>query len=320
VAVKSLVGVSTRARTPPRRAGLVFLIIAAAIGLAAAVGRDLDAGFFALLPACLGLAALVNWDTRFRLDVTANGLRDGDGRTILFTNLREVRALVPASSPRGHEFPIEIVHAGGALIVPRHITAPSEDLHAFLRERLSARPPTLPPALAAFASEQKAAFGPEKVWSWGRRAGSPRSLNTALRTWWIGGAAAGAIWTAATWLTPRVSGSWRWIGSLTLFLSGLVFLVDAIQRRGTGAVTPVAGLVIGPSALALQLGDLQGQLTWQEIQAVAYPAKTGFLAGSAIPNSIALDVAGARILITDSFTHPLGEIHERIVRYWRSPV
>lgn len=107
---------------------------------------------------------------------------------------------------------------------------------------------------------------------------------------------------------------------MIFMLFGIFFIADFVSRRGSGAVAPVAGLVIDPGALALQLGDLQGQFTWQEIQGVVYPAKGGFLAARATPNAIAVDVPGARILITDSFTHPLDEIHERILRYWRPPV
>lgn len=315
--MRSLVGTSIRSRMPPKKWGLIGFGAAAILLLFAAVGRSVDGALVALMPLSIGLAAFVNLDASFRLDVTATGLRDSAGRTILFTNLREVRALVPAHKPRPLEFLIEIVHGGGALVTPRYLTVRCEELYVFLRDHLRARTPTLPPALTAFANEQRATFGAEKVWSWGRRASAPRNPTPGLRAWWIGGLATSAAWIAAPSITHRVSGEWRVIGGIFLLLFGIFALADFISRRGTGTVAPIAGLVISPAALALQLGDLQGQLTWQEIQGVTYPAVKTFLAVRGVPNAIAVDVAGARILITDSFTHPLNEIHERIMRNWR---
>jgi hypothetical protein len=302
---------------PPRKWGLVGLGMAGLCLVLAALGRSVDGALVALLPLFLGLAALINLDGGFRLDVTATGLRDSSGRVILFTNLREVRALVPAHKPRPLEFLIEVVHAGGALVTPRYLTVRCEELYTFLRDQLKARQATLPPALTAFANEQRATFGAERVWSWGKRAGAPRSPTPGLRAWWIGGLATSVAWLAAPSITHRVSSEWRTIGVIFLILFGIFAFADFISRRGTGTVAPIAGLVISPAALALQLGDLQGQLTWEEIQGVTYPAVTTFLAARGVPNAIAVDVAGARILITDSFTHPLNEIHERILRNWR---
>lgn len=317
--MRSFAGTSIHSRRPKAKWGLVGCGIAA-LGLAlAGVGQSVDLALASLLPLFIGLAAIVNLDARFRLDVTATGLRDRAGRTILFTNLREVRALVPAHQPRPLEFAMEIVHASGALMTPPYLSVRCEELYAFLRDQMRARAATLPPVLAAFASEQKATFGPERVWTWGRRAGAPRSAATGLRAWWVGGLITSVTWFVAPSLSSHISGEWRMIGGITLTLVAIFAIADVLSRRGSGAVAPIAGLVISPAALALQLGDLQGQLTWQEIQAVTYPARTSFLAARGVPNSIAVDVVGARILITDSFTHPLNEIHERIMRNWRPP-
>jgi len=304
---------------PPRKWGLIGLGVAGLFLAMAVLGRSVDAALLALLPFSIGLAALINLDGRFRLDVTATGLRDRSGRVILFTNLREVRALVPAHQPRPLEFHIEIVHAGGALVTPRYLTVRCEELYLFLRDQLKARPATLPPALTAFANEQRATFGAERVSSWGKRASAPRNPMPGLRAWWVGGLGTSIAWLAAPSLSHRISIEWRTIGVIGLVLFGIFAFADFMGRRGAGVVPPVAGLVISPAALALQLGDLQGQLGWQEIQGVTFPAVTTFLAARGVPNAIAVDVAGARILITDSFTHPLNEIHERILRNWRPP-
>jgi len=48
-----------------------------------------------------------------------------------------------------------------------------------------------------------------------------------------------------------------------------------------------------------------------------HPIPTGCVAVTSAPAGIAIDVEGARIVITDSFTHPLDEIHQRILRNWR---
>lgn len=111
--------------------------------------------------------------------------------------------------PRGLAFLIEIVHAGGALVTPRYLTVRCEELYGFRRERLSARTPTLTPALTAFANEQKATFGAEKVWSWGKRANAPRNPTRGLRPWWIGRLATAVAWFLAPSLTrfaPRSGG------------------------------------------------------------------------------------------------------------------
>jgi hypothetical protein len=100
--------------------------------------------------------------------------------------------------------------------------------------------------------------------------------------------------------------------------------VDGAADQGPGgiavsrAVSKEAAMVITPLGLALQQGALSGHHTWQEIRKVSLRQKpTGFTAGHEPAPAIALGVEGATISITDSYDRPLGEIHDRIAKYWR---
>jgi hypothetical protein len=296
----------------------VSFVFAALCAVPAAYMKSPEGLLFAFLPLCFGLASVVNWNRGFQLSISASGLRTGGGRNIPFTSFREVRPLAPSGKARPSSFGIEVVHAAGVLVIPPHLSEPSERVYDFLKKQVGPRTALMPPELLTFASEQRELFGPEKVFIWGTRAPVPNSHRPLDPYAWIAMSVGGLTWLVTGVASTRFGALWIALGIFALITAAILLAVDTSSRGGAIRVLAGSGgLVITPAAIALQLGDLKGQLAWEEILAVVHPIPTGCIAVRAAPTGIAIDVDGARIVLTDSFTHPLDEIHPRILRNWR---
>jgi len=263
----------------------------------------------------VAVALFLSRAPHLHMGFTATGLEIADPRqTVPFT---AIRAVVPRESRGG--LTIDVVHERGRLRIPSALSAPPDQVYAFLRRMMpsSAGVCDLPSTLLAYKRDQEQQFGAERVWCCGARDLPPggsarqRAIGYALL-------AAGAPWCAVG-ASGRVGFEWSVLGIAVVALAILVLLGDWSRRRPARDTKAKAGLVLGPLGLALQQEALCGQLTWQQILGVTLRERAARLAvrrEDTLPG-ITLQVAGATIVITDIYDRRLVEIHQQIVRNWQ---
>jgi hypothetical protein len=211
------------------------------------------------------------------------------------------------------------VHSGGTLVIPCPLNVASERVYAFLRSQIpSSRDRGLPPTLESYRLEQEKAFGPTKVFSSGGRYGARQTRSAYLRPVGLGLLAVGLVWVVA----PRAPTGWAVAGVFALVLGGLLVAFDLLQgkqeRRVRGHGFRGSALVVSPLGIALEQGALKGHVTWKEVRKVTTRAASNALQGrETYGPCLVLQVEGAEIPITDSYEHPLDDIHDRILQYWR---
>jgi hypothetical protein len=307
----------------PRPTGALWWIAgAAAAALAGMAAREPALVMAALLPIAIGVSLLLSDERRFRARFLPDSLQVAPPpQTIAYRSILEVRPVVPLGAARPRAFAIEVVHERGSLLIPATLTVASERVYAFLRGYVPENAPrSLPATLDEYRREQETSFGADKVWSFSSRRGPFRHRGAPLRAAAKGVFATGALWLIVPFLRPEPG--WFAAGAGAFVVGAVLLMLAADQGRGgiavSRAVSKEAAMVITPLGLALQQGALSGHLTWQEIRKVSLRQKpTGFAAGHEPAPAIALEVEGATISITDSYDRPLGEIHDRIVKYWR---
>jgi hypothetical protein len=217
-----------------------------------------------------------------------------------------------------------VFHAHGALQLPANIDVDREDLHAFLMSRLERdRQWTGPECLASFLTEQRAAFGNDRVWAYRARAAlqAPRSRRR-IRAVLLAMMVTGLIWSIAGAMLRE--GGWFGAGFGGVMLFGLFLLATWVQPRAVAGIKNwrQAGLVISPLGIALAQGDIQGQLRWNELRDLRLKNGRGsfLLSSHYAVKGIRLKLDGAEVIIADIYNAPLTTIHQQIVRYWRGPV
>jgi hypothetical protein len=260
-----------------------------------------------------GLALLHSRRPRFLMRLTPTALEIA--HPPLTVPYDSIMAVVPheggRSTLKGPGFLIEVIHHGGHLQIPATVNVPSEGLYNFLR---SVAPESVrnhclvPSALAAFRDDQVKQFGAERVWCCSGR--DPVQGGSARRRA-LGGSAlfAGLFWLATDgWIVLGLAG----------IMAGLALFVLEARGQRSPWESAKTGLVIGPLGLALQQGELSGQLAWQQILGVTLHERTptGELRLSAAGRGIMLKVEGATLVIADVYDRRLVEIHQQIVRNW----
>jgi hypothetical protein len=318
-----VIGARFSARRPSPKAASWLAAAGVAIG-ALGVAADVAALVpVAVAPIAVAIALVLVPERRFAGRFAATGLELAHPRlTIPYSSLLEVRPLVSAHKARPDSFPIQVVHARGALVVPARLTHSSERVYSFLRDRIPRHGVALPPALESYRAEQEARFGADKVWSCGGRRGADLPTARNLRPVAIGLLATAAVWAVLPLRRANEDG-W-WAAAVLMAMAGIaVFAWDlALRRRetsGAKAAGATAALVIAPNGLAVQQGALSGHLTWEEIRKIGLRSGRTTLAWSradARPGLV-IEVEGAAIVLTDSYDRPLAEIHGRIQRLWR---
>ena len=272
-----------------------------------------------IAPLVIGVSLMLGDDRRFLARFTPTAVEIArPARSIPYASIREVRPEVALDAPRPRSFPIELVHEHGSVLFPATLTAPSERVYAFLRGHLASAPPrALPEALDAYAREQEASFGADRVFAYGARRGPFR--HDAAR--WIA-VGKGFLVTAVAWAVIGAvragAGGWFAAGVCALIVAAVCLGAGWHYRRAVPATaTSGAAIVISPLGLAMEQGALKGHLTWQQIRDVRVQVPGKGINATRVPPGIAVEVEGATFAITDSYDRPLPEIHERIRKYWR---
>jgi hypothetical protein len=287
-------------------------------------------GWAAVVPACWAVAGLLWRPGSIEGAITRSGIRISDPETEipfepgvrLSAHARNVR------KPR-KPFAIHLVHGSKSVTIPSRLDMPSEQVFQAILKGL---PPQgsekVAPFLAEYYSRQIAMFGPELIFSAYAfvARGKERGSGMRLRAWSLATIVAGLVYAVAAAFTPenaRFHSEFIGFGSLLIVTGLLSFALSfviggrsvlGIRHWGNSCV------VIGPVGLALVQGDIQGELTWNQLLDVAYrPRSVNFQLdhNSSPAAGIVLKVPGAQITIADIYDRPLDLIHERILRNWR---
>lgn len=218
-------------------------------------------------------------------------------------------------------FAFNVVHSGGVLHVPARLNVSSEAVLQFLDSQLPRRnDPDLPSSLRQHAERETERFGKRKVTAYSARA------HLGYRTGFRNGVAylgfvlacgvlllSGGILSAQPNSRPDDAAGYIAAGLLVGIFGSLGWLVIRLLV-GHGGVRGIrqwqrSGLVISPSGLALEQGDLTGELEWEEIRDVKLDARQRF--------GILVRIEGANILIADLYRAPLSHLLEAIRDNWR---
>jgi hypothetical protein len=218
------------------------------------------------------------------------------------------------------------------LQIPRSPGIPSAEIYDFLYSRLSTGGTSEVNALLIdYLRRQREMFGDERVWAYRARAYLGRGIESrAARVLCAGVFLSGLIWFGIGALGAEYSG-WLGGGIFAALFGGLfygLFWFDR-ARSATGIKNwRDASLVISPAGLALVQGDIQGELSWEELRDVRLVMRRASAwsegwAHPAMPShgisgpGLKLRVEGAEIFVADIYDRPLALIHEKIMHYWR---
>jgi hypothetical protein len=240
--------------------------------------------------------------------------------TIPYEAIQGVRV---QGKPKKPAFLIELLHENGVVRIPPSREVSSKEIYAFLHGRIAGQSgQPVSRALSPFYDDQVRQFGGERVWTFAARKATTGKIGSSFAS-----AFSLAAWIAGlVWIVYGVSnkGMEYWVGfGVLLTLVGLfVFAISRISSADRYVKVKnrhQAGIVIGPSGLAMVQGDITGQMRWEELRDVRPPGKAkSFVLSNAAPH-IRLQVPGAMVPIFDIYDRPLPAIYEKIVQYWRPP-
>jgi hypothetical protein len=235
-----------------------------------------------------------------------------------FVKYADILDVFPMDRGAGERFPIHLLVGDDSVLLPARLGIPSAELAEFLRSQpLGQRTREVPPIFTNFFKQQLLVSPPKQIYIFrgDKRRVSPRTRRYRSAAWWFLGLS--AIWFA---LTPLDSGMpiYPPFGALA-GLFGLIFLVGGYtpMRHGQARIKNWAEvtLIITPLAMALQQGDLRGELRWEELLSLSSSSRR-----RAAPKNLAnltLKVRGASIQLLDIYQWPLDCAAELIARYSR---
>jgi hypothetical protein len=305
--------ISLRRQTPYG----VYLCLASFIGIVALSFAVRELAAASVLPFAIALALLFSPERHFLARFTTGSLELArPAQSIRYSDLREVHPLAPFDKARPTAFPIWLVYAGGALLIPAPLTVSSERVYAFLRSQLPETGRALPEPLERYRREQAQAFGADRVFACCGRRAAPRPL-AAWRVIGYAIAVTGLIWAIIPLLRANSLG-WAIAGVTALLAGGAVSLAGTTNEGKVPMAGGATGLVISPLGIAMQHENLSGHLAWQEIQKIGVRRRHDALRTSRAPApAIVLEVSGASVDVPDVYDRPLAEIHEQVLRYWK---
>lgn len=282
----------------------------------------------ALLP--LAIAAAVGFapEPGFRAQFSEHGIEFLDqSEPIRYESMEGLVGKRPGdpAKPGSPNYPIQVIHDQGVLMIPAHLNMASDEVYRFLLGQFpQGGSRVVHGALAEYLRNQEATFGADRVWTYCAR----RHLGYRFeaRKTWAGSLAAfltGVAWVilgiaAKTKFTP-----WIAAGSITAIVAGFTFCIIWVQSR-----SPLvrmknwrdSSLVISPVGLAMVQGTEKGKMRWDELRNVKLNAARGFFDSdnrSTHRPGLILEIAGADFAILDVYDRPLAIIMQRINQYWK---
>ena len=219
------------------------------------------------------------------------------------------------------QFPIYVLHRAGTLVISPRIDQRSSDLFAFLKSQFvgERKVRATPKLFDAFMKQQLMVCSPREIHVF--RGGGPRRASGIIG--WAIRFGLGLILPAPIWFYAATLGKKLEFlfaaggGFLTL---GLIFavvgLLGGLLNRPRVKNWKNAVLIVTPDAIALEQGDLRGELRWSELQGVARMGSFQLTSDAANAGAgIALKVQGASITIADVYDRPIEYIHALIREY-----
>lgn len=219
-----------------------------------------------------------------------------------------------------------ICHADGFISVPVDLNMPWQAFREYLRDNLQPQlfTPRLPARLQKYFDRNVALFGAREMhvfWARDRLKRPPSRAGLAICA---GLFISGLVWfVIGVNLVDQRRGFEVWLGAgLAVMFSSLILapllLVLVRQRAPRLKNWQRSALVIGPAGLALEQGELVGELRWEEVRKIANRSRgASFTFDSrGTQPCVRLDVAGASIMVFDLYHRPLFYIHDLIESFW----
>lgn len=301
---------------------LLALLLAALPGLEYLRSATPSVLLLSLIPFSWFLVLLFFFPKDRSFFMTEKGIRDtASGKVVLFENVRQLlmgeRNQVPEF---GKLQPGNIFLADGneELLIPRGGIEDVVDLFTRIHRAVPIAGHGVAAApLARYAGEMKELFGTDKVFEYssGRKANPIGRRAKALFCWAIATFFSGipaVAWSDGNGLSEGMGITALFVGGITFMIAG-IFMAAHRTQHWTAFRSEI---VISPKGIALDHGPLRGVLRWDEIKHIGFlgiPSK-GTRPGR---NILAIDVAGATMLVPDVFERPLSMVVERLLRYWR---
>lgn len=188
-----------------------------------------------------------------------------------------------------------------------------------------------PESLEVFFREQTDVFGHEKVWCCEGRAQlgwvSAGGKDVALIGIWLMSMSAiagiGVTIGGAPDDRQAVITGFGFVFCLGLTLIAIATSSHSRPQRKWGPKADQHGIIVAPAGLAIAQGELRGQLRWEEILGVFYPARRPrvvlWYGEHTVCDSIEIKVAGATFTILDIYDRPLSVVHRHIEHNRRGP-
>lgn len=317
---RDFVGQTVRERRGFMFGVAIWTLLAMVLVTIAAVTANVHVALAAVGPVAVALMLVLLRRRAFVCHVGADGLMfDRPRLNLPFAAMEEVIA------GGGKKESFIICHSEGFISVPAALNVPWQAFRAFLQANLQPQLFTarLPARLQKYFDRNVALFGAREMHVfWARdhlKPSIPRSRSGLA-------VCLGLLAASALWLSVGISqgrGYEGWLGAGSAFgifscLIGLLFFMNSHQKIPRLKNWQKSGLVIGPGGLALEQGELIGELRWEEvIKIVNQTAGVSFTFDSRMTQPcVRLDVAGASIMVYDLYHRPLFCIHEIIESSW----
>ncbi len=269
----------------------------------------------------------------FHAELTESGLSIVEPpEQVLFSAIESLRLAGAAQDPKSPVLkagPLLVMHREGVLEIPSRLNVPVADLYRHLAAQVcGSGSREVHPQLASYLAQEEAAFGPERVWTFGaRRHLGRRNSTRRARAVCLLLVLAGIVLVVAVGVLEKRTrldlGGWVAAGVLLAIFSLFFWLVcKLVERHPDRSIRQWerSSLVVSPSGIALAQGDVQGRMRWDELRDVTFSARPGFISGGGSSRGLAgiwLIVPGAAVRIADVYDRPLPLICSVIRRYWR---
>ncbi|GEM_PF-3319522 len=214
-----------------------------------------------------------------------------------------------------------ICHADGFISVPSALSIPWQAFREYLKDNLQPQlfTPRLPARLQKYFDRNVALFGVGAMhvfWARDhlRPARPPGRTGLAVC---MGLVVASVLWYTVGINQGRDFRPWLGAGAgvgILSFLIGLLFYLRAFPRTPRLKNWQRSALVLGPGGMALEQGELVGELRWEEVRKIANRTRGASFtldSGGTQP-CVRLDVTGASIMVLDVYHRPLFFIHDLI--------
>lgn len=293
---------------------LFFLILAAvSMGL-----FSIDwAGAFVGASACVAFAlvASLRYFRRGRFRVTPDAFASVRPRmTIPFEEIREV---VPGNPDKNGNFPVHIILATGSLTVPLLESCNCNELLALLRSRVKpfADSRRVPAAFESFLKQQRLIHSPEQIHIfYGKIRPLRAKVSTLPLQFTLAFLVPIPLWIALANAFPRKEAFtvMSVVFGVAAAISALFEVAVYFSAKQRVKNADDAVLIVTPGGLALNQGDLRGELRWSEVQKISLNSRVSNFGDFQLietSGGLYLGIVGAQIVVADVYDWPVDALY-----------